>query len=103
MVHHYSWVRSKKEMLKKVLSWGHKTDRNWKALVEKEFEKEKVNKDFIHGYEYEDVKSFIELGSDSLSCDSEKKPIQVKNQELLYMIKGGFFRKTLAKKLFSHS
>jgi len=26
LAHHYSWVRTKKEMLKKVTSWGHKND-----------------------------------------------------------------------------
>lgn len=52
MVHHYSWVRSKEEMVRKVQSWGHNKDRNWLPLVEKEFEHEFDGTDFVHGYQY---------------------------------------------------
>lgn len=34
MFHHYSWVRTKEEMIKKVTSWGHKHDRNWVKDIE---------------------------------------------------------------------
>lgn len=34
---HYSWVRTKEEMLKKVRSWAHRNDCPWVDLVEKEF------------------------------------------------------------------
>jgi hypothetical protein len=61
MVHHYSWVRTKKEMLKKVNSWGHKNDRDWNSLVEEEFSKEFQGKDFIHGYSFEKVKPFVSI------------------------------------------
>ena len=60
MFHHYSWVRTKDEMIKKVLSWGHKQDSiNWVDLVNKEFEHEFNGTDFVHGYRYERVESFI--------------------------------------------
>lgn len=59
MVHHYSWVRTKNEMLKKVRSWGHAKDRDWEALVEKEFSGEFQGKDFVHGYEFITVDPFI--------------------------------------------
>jgi hypothetical protein len=52
MFHHYSWVRTKEEMLKKVSAWGHKGDRDWKQLVEKEFSTPFQGSDFIHGYKY---------------------------------------------------
>ena len=29
LVHHYSWVRTKEEMLRKVKSWGHSGDTSW--------------------------------------------------------------------------
>lgn len=58
MVHHYSWVRTKKEMLKKVKSWGHREDKNWEALIEKEFSGEFSGKDFLHGYSYKEVVPF---------------------------------------------
>lgn len=52
MVHHYSWVRTKQEMLKKVANWGHKHDTNWAELVEEEFSRPFSGTDFVHGYEY---------------------------------------------------
>lgn len=60
LIHHYSWVRTKEEMIRKVSSWGHKNDEiDWKTLVEKEFEHEFDGTDFVHGYKYKKVKSFI--------------------------------------------
>ena len=55
LVHHFSWVRTKEEMLRKVQSWGHAGERNWISLVEEEFSRPFSGKDFIHGYEYEEV------------------------------------------------
>jgi hypothetical protein len=55
MFHHFSWVRTREEMLKKVQSWGHKGDRNWIELVEKEFASDFRGTDFIHGYQYRAV------------------------------------------------
>lgn len=37
MFHHYSWVRTYKQMLRKVRSWGHKRDLDWESLVDDEF------------------------------------------------------------------
>ncbi len=55
MVHHYSWVRSKQEMLRKVSSWGHSADKNWVELVEEEFSRPFNGTDFIHNYRYDIV------------------------------------------------
>lgn len=55
LVHHFSWVRTKEEMLRKVKSWGHAGERNWEKLVEEEFSRPFTGKDFIHGYDYEIV------------------------------------------------
>jgi len=65
MVHHYSWVRNKQDMLKKVTTWGHKSDRNWIPLVNKEFETEftENSTDFIYGFRYRIVKPFIEFNN----------------------------------------
>lgn len=60
-VHHFSWVRSKYEMLKKVKSWGHNADKNWISLVENEFSREFNGTDFIHGYEYNIVENKFNL------------------------------------------
>jgi hypothetical protein len=60
MIHHYSWVRSEEEMLRKVKSWGHNKERNWEDLVRKEFSGAFQGTDFIHGYSYKTVHSFLE-------------------------------------------
>lgn len=53
LVHHYSWVRTKEEMLKKVCSWGHNTDKNWISLVEEEFSRPFNGKCFVNDYTFE--------------------------------------------------
>jgi hypothetical protein len=63
MIHHFSWVRTKEEMLRKVQSWGHAGERNWEKLVEEEFSRPFSGTDFVHGYQYESVpKPFPEIG-----------------------------------------
>ena len=62
MVHHYSWVRNKQQMLKKVRSWGHARDRNWEVLVEREFNKPYFSGiDFIHHYRFSQVEPFVQI------------------------------------------
>jgi len=61
MIHHYSWVRTKEQMLKKVQTWWHKDDRNWKELVEKEFSHPFDGTDFVHGYQYITVENKYNL------------------------------------------
>ena len=56
-VHHYSWVRTKEEMLKKVENWGHKHDKNWTSLIEEEFSRPFNGTDFVHGYSYNIVEN----------------------------------------------
>lgn len=55
MFHHFSWVRTQEEMLKKVQAWGHKGDRNWVDQVNQEFLTPFQGIDFIHGYQYKTV------------------------------------------------
>lgn len=55
IMHHFSWVKTKFQMLKKVSSWGHHNDKNWEELIEKEFDSEFSNRDFVHGYTFERV------------------------------------------------
>lgn len=50
MFHHYSWVRTEDEMLRKVRSWSHREDRNWETLVKKEFSGPFQGVDFVHQY-----------------------------------------------------
>ena len=59
MVHHYSWVRSKEALLRKVRSWGHRDERDWENLVEAEFSRPFSGTDFVHGYSFKEVESFL--------------------------------------------
>jgi hypothetical protein len=64
MFHHYSWVRNKEEMLKKVVSWAHHKDRDWTSQVLKEFERQfnpMTDKCFVHGYDYITIKPYMEI------------------------------------------
>lgn len=56
-IHHYSWVRTKEEMLNKVSNWGHAGEKNWIQMVEEEFSRPFNGKDFVHGYNYNVVKN----------------------------------------------
>ena len=62
MIHHYSWVRTKEEMLRKVTCWGHRNDRSdWVAKVEEEFSRPFNGTDFVRGLEYTTVPDYFEL------------------------------------------
>lgn len=61
LVHHFSWVRSKDEMLKKVKNWGHKNDKNWTELIDIEFSRTFNGTDFIHGYQYNIVDNIFKI------------------------------------------
>jgi hypothetical protein len=61
MIHHYSWVRTKEQMLKKVNSWGHKTDTDWISLIEEEFSRTFNGKCFVNNYEFETVENKYNL------------------------------------------
>jgi hypothetical protein len=52
IMHHFSWVRTKDEMLKKVKAWGHTNDKNWVDLIEEEFSRDFNGVDFVHNYGY---------------------------------------------------
>ncbi len=52
LAHHYSWVRTKEQMIKKVSTWGHADDKDWKTLIEEEFSRSFNGTDFVHGYRY---------------------------------------------------
>lgn len=61
LIHHYSWVRSEEEMVKKVSTWGHSHERPWVELVREEFANGFKGKDFVHGYQYKTVEPFISI------------------------------------------
>jgi glycosyltransferase involved in cell wall biosynthesis len=51
-IHHFSWVRTKEAMLKKVKTWGHCDDKDWESAINEEFSRPFNNTDFVHGYTY---------------------------------------------------
>ena len=53
MIHHYSWVRTKDEMIQKVKSWGHNIDKDWISLIEEEFSRPFNGKCFVNDMEFE--------------------------------------------------
>jgi len=62
MIHHFSWVRTKHDLIKKVTNWGHKNDKDWVSLVEEEYSRAFNGRCFVHNYEYIEVKDFFNLG-----------------------------------------
>lgn len=61
LFHHFSWVRTREEMLKKVRCWSHRKDRDWESLVEREFERPFQGVDFVHGYSFDTVDHTFDL------------------------------------------
>ena len=61
MIHHYAWARPKKEMLKKVGTWGHNKDRNWEKLILKQFSYQPNEAKFIKSYKCKVVKPYIKF------------------------------------------
>ncbi len=101
MFHHYSWVRTKDEMLKKVRSWGHSKDRNWEALVEEEFSREFSGIDFVHGYQFSSCEPLfgVSLAPPAFEPSPQGEP-QVKKlspKELMQCVYSGFWARMLRK------
>jgi len=64
MVHHFSWVRDKDAMLRKVKNWGHRDDpQDWVGLVEREFAAPFSGKDFLVGHTYETVVNMFDIAA----------------------------------------
>jgi hypothetical protein len=61
MFHHYSWVRTLKQMLRKVQSWGHKTDKDYTSLVNEEFSHEFFGRENIMNRTYEIVPNIFNI------------------------------------------
>lgn len=61
LMHHLSWVRTKEQMLKKVNSWAHKSDKHWVSLIEEEFQYSFKGRDFVHNYRYNEVDNIFNI------------------------------------------
>ena len=77
MLHHFSWVRTKEEMLRKAELFGHyegglwsivngdhnfRVERDFKTLIEEEFTRPFNGKDFVHGYDFETCEDRFNIG-----------------------------------------
>jgi len=61
MFHHFSWARTKKQILKKIQTWGHRDDKNWIELVEEMWSKPFDGRDCVHNYNYTIVPNVFSL------------------------------------------
>jgi len=52
IIHHYSWAKTKEELLLKVRNWGHYKEKDWSSLIEEEFSRDFNGTDFVHNYSY---------------------------------------------------
>ena len=62
LYHHYSWVHTKEEALKKARSWGHRHDKDWCPEIEAEFAKpiEEQNENFIFDTECFELEPYFD-------------------------------------------
>lgn len=93
MFHHFSWVRTQEEMLKKVTAWGHKDDRNWIELVKEEFQRPFGGQDFIHKYNYQIVEPAfdIRLTKPTFERKGCSQPTKLGSKEVLHLLKKKYF------------
>jgi hypothetical protein len=95
MFHHYSWVRTKEEMLKKVQSWGLKVDRDWAQLVHKEFSTPFTGTDFVYGYKYKSVTPSFNIQMDQVSIrpvNKDPNVVRLTQKDLCDLLK---FKKSI--------
>lgn len=59
MIHHFSWIGTKEQLLEKIKGWGHAGDKNWGLLIEEEFNRDFNGTDFINNHKYEIVENNI--------------------------------------------
>jgi hypothetical protein len=58
LIHHYSWAKGsteeecKEKLLKKIESWGHSEEVDWRGRIEEEFSRPFNGKDFVHNYSF---------------------------------------------------
>jgi len=110
LFHHFSWVRSEEEMLKKTKSWGHRNDRNWERLIRQEFSAPFSGIDFIHGYQFNRLERapfplqfvYHDRGEKNvlrLSTKDVKEMIGIKNKSLWNFLEHILLLKKIKKRI----
>jgi hypothetical protein len=98
LVHHFSWVRTREEMLFKTRSWGHRHDENWSELIEKEFSLPFRGVDSFYGLHYEEVDPWRDpLDCDFLGCEPSL-PLDDDLENVVRIDPKSFFKFTILKK-----
>lgn len=90
MVHHYSWVRSKEQILDKTAAWWHMTERNWTDLIEEEWSRPfDVNGDAVYGHRYREVIPFdyIEDDREEIPLSAQGRVLHIVDEEVLAIAK----------------
>jgi hypothetical protein len=87
LFHHYSWVKTKEELLSKI-TWGHHKDKDWKALLEEEFSRPFKGRDAIWNERYEEVLAphdplSITVPQDLISSERPKNLLCVNRSDML--------------------
>ena len=106
-VHHYSWVRARKEMEKKFASWGHFWERDWPILIQEEYGRPFNGTDFIRKYRYEEVTPFFDpmavpiLDLPSISYEEHRQRL-AKWPHVIAVTPESMFRKELKYMSLSH-
>lgn len=92
LFHHYSWVKTKEELLSKI-TWGHHQDKDWKALLEEEFSRPFQGRDVIWNQAYDEV----EPPHDPLTVTVPSIQMQKKSKKnVKYVNQRDIFRMTLS-------
>lgn len=60
MAHHFSWVKTKEEMVQKTGSWSHHWERKWKDLIDEEFSRDFNGTDFVRKYKYQKIRPIMD-------------------------------------------
>lgn len=97
LVHHYSWVRTKKELLQKIRSWGHHWERDWENLLQKALNNPFSGTDFIRGYSYETADLYWNPLKESIPKTSKKISLEKHRKNIDSM---GNVTKVTAKDVF---
>jgi hypothetical protein len=95
LLHHYSWVKTKEEMLIKARTWGHRHERDWIGLIEEEFSHPFNGTEAFYGMHYEEVESW----RDPLAAETPLFLERSKNRNnVLQIDRPAFLRETILKK-----
>ncbi len=94
--HHFNWVKTKEEMIKKAQCWGHRWEKNWIEEIETLFEKEE-EKDFAFGEKLEKVRPFFDPLQEPLRRKSRRSDLS----HVIYTDRFSVFQKMVDRESIS--